>query len=790
MPPDVLIASESRPQPAFLAGLWARLRRRSAKTADQGGGRNQQLRDPRQRIALWAIVIGLLLGFFHVPQPLEDLYHLSRDTVRMRPADGQTVLVMIDDKSLSEMGVTDPRRSDDASLVDSLFAAGAKRVVFDRALADASSEAEDAQLAAALDRHRGKVFIGSTPVIASGFGTTSQLLTHPRFREKAEMVSMVGHQRVFGLAWDLPTSSVILGERRKSISALLAGVDEADITYRPDFSIDFDTIPMISYVDVLRGRVSAETFAGRDVVIAPANRTSPDLYQMPTRGLVAGAQIHAVGGQTLKRGLPRDWGWLPAFAVVSVFLLAQARKNNPSRRAPVMVGGLILFAQAALDVMMINTDVLSAIVALAVGSFRLRNHARSTYRGSTGLVRIENFHDSRVASDYDVVALKIRNFSTISACLSPEEVDALLIKAQEMLRASEACTKFAFDKDTFVWKRHKLDEADREDHLRGIHALFRRSISVGTQAPDVATAIGLDPNYSLTLRERTESAMQSAEDAAHHGRLFHIAEVDDSEDRAWRVQFLSELERAIANEEVDVRFQPKVDLGSGAVVGAEALLRWQHPRRGAIEPFQIISYAEEHNRIDIITNFVLDRAMCEGKRALAVNPDFKIAVNVSALDLRDPRFPQTVGSLLAKHAFPPSSLILEITETAPIDSDRLAGIVLVELKRMGLGLSVDDFGTGHASLHYLRQIPSDEVKIDRSFVSNIEHSAEDRALVKTAVEMIHSLGRVAVAEGIENEAVARLLIEMGCDTGQGFLYSKARTMDDLLRSLHERSLAA
>lgn len=793
MPPDVVIESEDIPQAAQSRGRWARLRLRRRSSSGREGERGQsgqKARDPRRRIALWAIAIGLVCGFFNVLGPIEDLYHLSRDTLRMRPADGQTVLVMIDDETLSELGVGEPLRGDDARLVERLFAAGAKRVVFDRAFSAASTTAEDDKLVASLERHRGRVFIGSTPVIETGFGSTAQLLTHVRFREHASLVSMRGVERVFGLSWSLPTSSEILGETRPSISALLANVDQMNQMYRPDFSIDFTTIPMFRYVDVLKGRAPNQAFSGRDVIIAPSNRTSPDLYLMPTRGVVAGAQIHAIGAQTLKQGIPRDLGWLPAFGLAAAFVWFQSRRRTPSLRVAALMGAAILGAQASLDFAMISFDSLAGLITLAVGSIWLRNFARSTYRGETGMVRIESFHSPQVAPEYDVVALKIRNFATISACLSPQEIDTLLVKAQEMLRASEASSQFAFDKDTVVWLREKLSENDREGHLRGIHALFRTSITVGSNAPDVATAIGLDVNYALSLRERTENAMQSAEDAAHHGQLFQISSCERAESRSWRVHFLSELERAIANEEVDVRFQPKVSLANGAVIGAEALLRWNHPTRGAIEPSQIVSYAEEHNRIDIITHFVLGRALREAKRALAVDPAFKVAVNVSALDLRDPHFPQHVGRLLAEHDYPPSGLLLEITETAPIESDRHAGVVLSELKRMGIGLSVDDFGTGHASLHYLRQIPSDEVKIDRSFISNIEHSAEDRALVKTAIEMIHSLHRVAVAEGVENEATVRLLAGMGCDTAQGFYFAKAKTMSDLLIELQDRSLAA
>ncbi len=787
MPPDLELEGANQPVTALRAGVFARLRGwwvRGRKLAERP-------ENARRRIALWAIAIGLISGTVDVPMPLEDFFRLGRDTLRQHPADGQTVLVMIDERSLDELGTRDPLRGDDARLIDKIFASGANSIVFDRAYSDVSTREEDAKLIAALERHKGRIFIGSTPEIGVASGGTAQFLTNERFRGMAPMVSMHGKQRVFGFSWGLPTSSEILGKRVPSISAQLAGVkDLSDRIYRPDFSIDFNTIPIFSYVDVLDGRVAVSTFAGKDVIVAPANRSSPDLFGIQWRGVIAGAQIHALGAQTLREGMPIDLGWWPPLLLVALFILYQARQKVPSRRAAVGFGLLLLVAQALLELVSVHMAVMSALVSLAIAAIRLRNLARSIYRGAGGLVRIEQFYSSEVAPECDVIALKIRNFATISASLSPAEIDELLAKAEDMLRSAEGGSQFAFHKDTLVWLRDRIPESDRSGHLRGLHAVFRTSITVGSQAPDMATSVGLDANHMLTLRQRTESAIQCAEDAAHHGSVFMISDTPVGEDRSWRLQFFSELEKAIQNRDITVAFQPKVSLDTGKVMGAEALLRWNHPVRGPIEPSLVVAYAEEHDRIEMITNFVLDDALREAGRAIAIQPDFSVAVNISALDLRDPGFASQVGKALEKYDFPARNLVLEITETAPIGNDRIAAEIMSELKAMGVRLSVDDFGTGHASLHYLRQIPSDEVKIDRSFVANMAESEEDRTLVKTAIEMIHSLKRTAVAEGVEDEAVSRLLREFGCDAAQGFYYSKAIPMDQLLTRLEAKSRAA
>ncbi len=774
-----------------LTALGAAADRRRLRRAAARASRSDRPRNARATIAAWAIGIALVAGAIDLMLPIEDAFRAVRTFARLHPADQSVLVVTVDDRSLNALGVSDPKRSDDARMLDRLFALGAKRVFFDRAYADATTPDEDRQLAAAFERHKGRVVVGAIADVEQADGSTADVLPNPMFRNSVRIASMSGHEAPLGLSTIFPTKTRILGQDRRSISAELAQVDLPAGVYRVDFSVDYQTIPTVEYIDVLNGGdLGPVQVAGKDVIVSPSSRAATDFHAVPLRSMVPGVLVHVIGAETLKSGYPLDLGWLPAFLFTALIIVIQARKRQPLYRLTFLCGGTLVLLPLALDYASISIDVMPAMLCFAIGMFRLARLAQATYHGATGIQRIEGLQAPGTADTSDVIALKIRNFATISASLKREEIDLLLMKAKAMLRATEPDAQFAFHKDTFVWLRPRLPSDELENHVRGLHALFRTSITIGSHAPDVASSIGLDINRNAPLRERIESAIQSAEDAAHGGKIFMVSEAGVVQDRAWKLEILSELEQAINQNEVGVAFQPKVSLATGRIIGAEALMRWVHPTRGPIEPAQVVASAEEHNRIDMITRFVLNRALRESRPALDRDPAFSIAVNISALDLRDPMFAQQVASLIAAYRFPASNLMLEITETAPIENDATVAKNMAALKRLGVKLSVDDFGSGHASLHYLRQIPADEVKIDRSFVTSMDTSAEDRALVRASIEMIHSLGRVSVAEGVENQAVVDLLREMGCDTAQGYFFSRAIPMAALLGQLSRGERAA
>jgi EAL domain-containing protein (putative c-di-GMP-specific phosphodiesterase class I) len=221
------------------------------------------------------------------------------------------------------------------------------------------------------------------------------------------------------------------------------------------------------------------------------------------------------------------------------------------------------------------------------------------------------------------------------------------------------------------------------------------------------------------------------------------------------------------------------------VVGLEALVRWNHPQRGFLTPDKFIPLAEDAGLIDALTHWVLRTALTQLKSLHRQGHFPTMAVNLSARNLHDRELPATILALLDETGVAPKYLTLEITESAVMDnpSDGLA--ILTELDRMGVTLSIDDFGTGYSSLAYLKRLPVDELKIDKSFVTEMEEDENDAVIVRSTIDLAHNLGLKVIAEGVETSGVWDLLSMLGCDSSQGYLMAKPMPADKLEAFLRE-----
>jgi EAL domain-containing protein (putative c-di-GMP-specific phosphodiesterase class I) len=253
---------------------------------------------------------------------------------------------------------------------------------------------------------------------------------------------------------------------------------------------------------------------------------------------------------------------------------------------------------------------------------------------------------------------------------------------------------------------------------------------------------------------------------------------------------VGELRRAIERHELVVYYQPKADLETGAVTGAEALVRWNHPEYGFLPPDDFIPLAEHTGLIAPLTTFVMRVALRQCRAWHDRGLDMSIAVNLSARSLIDVGLPAEVASLLAETGVPPESLMLEITESSVIsDPGRTIG-VLNELSAMGVRLSVDDFGTGYSSLSHLKRLPVDEVKIDKSFVLTMTSSEREAAVVRSIVDLGRNLKLHVLAEGVEDQDTWDLLRAMGCHAVQGYHLGRPQPAAELTAWLRDRMLVA
>jgi EAL domain-containing protein (putative c-di-GMP-specific phosphodiesterase class I) len=228
------------------------------------------------------------------------------------------------------------------------------------------------------------------------------------------------------------------------------------------------------------------------------------------------------------------------------------------------------------------------------------------------------------------------------------------------------------------------------------------------------------------------------------------------------------LRQAVQNGELELYYQPKLHLRSGLMTRAEVLLRWNHPTRGLLAPAAFVPAAERTGLIKSITDWIFDRALREVREWQDEGAPLHIAVNISAKSLQEQTLPQKVLAALEKWRIDPRFLKIEITESSIMADPAHALAVMSMLQSMGVRLSVDDFGTGYSSLTHLRELPIDEIKIDKSFVMGMATSDADAAIVRTVIDLAHNLGKQVCAEGVETEQAWLRLAEMGCDLAQGY----------------------
>jgi diguanylate cyclase (GGDEF)-like protein len=322
-----------------------------------------------------------------------------------------------------------------------------------------------------------------------------------------------------------------------------------------------------------------------------------------------------------------------------------------------------------------------------------------------------------------------------------------------------------------------LDGADEAAALRAaarIHADFEQPLNIGEQTVDLGAGIGiaLAPGHGrelTVLLARAELAMYAAKRGQSGSKVYEAAMDVGSQES---LSLLGELRRAIEGKELRLYLQPKVDLRTGTIISAEALVRWQHPSRGLVPPVQFIPFAEQTGFIRALTAWVIEESARMAQEAQRRGMALRISVNLSTRDLMDQDLPAKIETLIGRHGATPAALCLEITESAIMDDPQRALTTLERLSEMGFKLSIDDFGTGYSSLAYLKRLPVDELKVDSSFVMAMERDLDDAKIVRSTIELAHNLGLSVVAEGVETGKAWKLLAKLGCDEGQGYFIAR------------------
>ena len=384
------------------------------------------------------------------------------------------------------------------------------------------------------------------------------------------------------------------------------------------------------------------------------------------------------------------------------------------------------------------------------------------------------------AAGHDVVllTLDLDGFKDINDTFGHDFGDAVLNAAADQLRRSLPADAFLvrLGGDEFAVIRTGSGGGESEDALaHRLLATFQEPLACADRTVQVGTSIGAarfpdDGTDAETLMRAADLALHAAK-AAGRNRFerFRTAMMTAVQQRK---ELQDDLRRAITVGALEVYLQPQIDLTSGGCIGAEALLRWRHPTQGWISPGVFIPLAEETGLILPLGRFVLEESCREAMRWQGAATQATVAVNVSPAQFLYQDIYAEVCEVLTATGLPPHRLELEITEGLLMRDKRAAMAVLKRLEALGVQLAVDDFGTGYSSLSYLKQFPVQKLKVDQSFVREIEASASDKMIVRTIVTLASGLGLKTIAEGIEKPAQSRILSDLGCEEGQGYLFAR------------------
>jgi EAL domain-containing protein (putative c-di-GMP-specific phosphodiesterase class I)/CHASE2 domain-containing sensor protein len=736
------------------------------------------------------LVAACLFGGFG--QSLDEDLRAFRDSLHPRAASGNVVVVAIDARSLAEINHWPWSRSVHAQLISRLAAAHTRIAAFDVDFSSPSAPADDAAMALAL-ASAGGTFVLPTFRQTEQSGKTSpyENLPIPAFRAHAFLASVNIQPELDGMVRQYETGVVTAHVVRPSMAAMVAesaGSLKRSVTI--DSSIDPATIPRISSVDIIKGRVPDALLANKRVIIGATAVEIGDRYAVPRHGIVPGVIIQAMAAETLLQGSDLiNYGGAPLLVAALAILLISCRVRGSKWRAGLLLLGMLAVVIVPLTLEELKLATLdcspalgllaaafTTLVILAVQRALWRNKTTDAATGLPNAVAFAHHHRNR--RERIVAVARLHHYGELSLLLGAQQTAELLLRIADRLRlATQSEVVYRVEANALLWMFDSNDFELLADRFAALGALFRAPLILAGHALDLSLTYGVSQGDDADIRTTCAQALLAANRAADQGLVWDIHSAAHGAEADWRLSLLGELDQALANGDLAVAFQPKSDIAARQISGAEALVRWNHPERGMIPPDHFIPTIEKEGRMTDLTLFVIDQVLATLQHWARCGFDQSIAVNISASLLGDRKFFAAAAGRIAAARIDRSKLVFEITESATFADPDRAITAMNAWRELGIALSIDDYGTGQSTLSYLKRLPATEIKIDKSFITDLAMSRNDQIMVRSTIALAHDLGFKVVAEGIENAETFDLLASFGCDTGQGWHIGRPMPLD-------------
>ncbi len=759
----------------------------------------------------------LLLSLSGALTPIDRAVEAIRFQTIEREATGQVVVVAIDSRSLDQVGSWPWSRARFAEAIRTLHGAGAGYVGFDVDFSARANTRDDAELAEAIRASAGWVIL---PAFLQSDGLyqnqpLGDLAANALVGSVNIELDRDGRIRRYSLGRQHGTSTI------PSIGSLLAGVEEGPVSsFGIDFGIRQRSIPVISMADVLTGEFDASVVEGRSILIGATAVELGDQFSTPVSIATSGVLVHALAAESLLQN--REIGSVPigwpvaAALIVLLTLWPRSRLKNVGLVMvvhAVIAGGVVVasFAVQALAPVSISVAAILAAQVLCVWEavrlelvrrkadlanqreLHLRTIAYEDVQTGLPNRRAMQEHLSELFSAWDggfatVSAIGVENLGTLRAAIGAAQANEAVIDLARVLEQTYRGGAVFCLSPGVVGLVLSGELAMRADARRptGTGQLSMR-VSAASQSIDLPIRVGMrylrgPDTDAATVVDGAILALEYAQ-----SRNMMVADQDDIAhiDPSLQLAIFTELIPGLDRGDFTLAYQRKT-LADGRIVGAEALIRWNHPQFGPMRPDHFIPISERTGAIAALTRWALSRVIADQVIARAGGVQIPVALNLSGVLLADLDYCRGLATAIRSAEV---EISVEITETAEIVQSTAADAAIALLQEAGVKIAIDDYGAGLSSLGYLKRIRAQELKLDKSLVDTITASPRDRLIVQSTVNLAHSLGMKVVAEGVEDDLSRVVLAALGCDLFQGYLFGRPEPIADLVSAIRSQTHA-
>jgi diguanylate cyclase len=737
-----------------------------------------------QKILLFAAICGVL-GALGVFRPVSLLLYTLQTKAATKPVSGDIVVVGIDSPSIREIGRWPWPRDKQAELIKKIDSYGPNSIYIDIGYQGTTTPAADSSLRNALETTRAPTKVA---VLATerDDGTVNSIFSHPAAVGSSDRTTVYFPYR-FGYVWKLPTTIKTENGSLQSMAGSIAKFNGAKMpTFRLDYGYNPSTIPVLSAKDIIEGTIDQNKLKGKSVVLGVTDVTQNDIHSMPGWGQRAGVLFHVVGAETLKDGLPKEWGWLLLFsfaAMISAFHLASIGLKYSQRMTWTGVIG-ILGASTWLTTLHIGNDPVPALALLgSVGFYVARQKAaliRSRRNAQTGFSDMTGYMVEEVVSNAMVIGATLYRAETRLGYELPDDDKKIMKEAAHRLSTVIDEQQLTHNEHRqFFWEMPSIATSKLAEHLEGLRLLFAEPLTIDGRKIDVDISFGVDRNTNVSIKSRMESALEASVEASKSQSIFKIA-TTSSFAAHLKTQFDPEFETAIANGDIELMLEAQKDLTNECVESAGASLKWTHPAHGQIATTDMFKFARESGNLHKLSEFLCEQAIAAAGHLSKQREGFTVSIKISMDVILKSGFGSKMLAIAEQAQCHPSCIIFDVIDIHNHKYSEPAKKAFRDLKKHGFRVGIGDFGVNVDDIDLLRIFRPDEIFLAKGFSAELLGSTSNQIFADGALRIARASNVKTTADGIDDRDVLSALRQRGCDRGNGKIIATPLNLQDFI----------